>query len=218
MEAHGSFTQKLWQGSLPIFNQITNCQFLKQLTNGNLKKENFAHFLTQDILYLKKDAEALGIISKRAKFKNEKVFFSKLKRDGLEIEYVLENEYLRYFELEAASFQSPAFLEYSEFILDQSTNSPYEIALIALLPCFWLYSSMQIHTIEQAEGYNPYQKFIDTYSGDEYGAYTKQFLQIVEKYGQTCKNETQAIETFKRGMQYELNIFIEAIEIETQKH
>ncbi|MRT92749.1 TenA family protein [Ancylomarina sp. 16SWW S1-10-2] len=217
MEAYGPFTQKLWQGSLPIFNQITNCQFLKQLTKGTLKKENFAHFLTQDILYLKKDAEALGMLSKRAKCENEKVFFSKLERDGLEIEYVLENEYLKYFELEAASFQSPAFLEYSEFILDQSTNSPYEMALIALLPCFWLYSSMKIHTIEQVVDNNPYQKFIDTYSGDEYRSYTKQFLQIVEKHGQTCKDENQAIETFKRGMQYELNIFIEAIKIETPK-
>jgi len=213
MEAVGPFTQKLWAGSLPIFNQIVKCDFLGQLTDGSLDKESFAHFLTQDILYLKKDADALGRLAKRADCEREKVFFSELEKDGLEIEFILQDEYLAYYQLEAATSQSPAFEAYSDFLLKHSQESVYENAVIALLPCFWLYSSMRIHTIDKVTGNNPYQKFIDTYAGDEYREYTKRFLQIVEMHAVNCKNEETAIEIFRQGMEYELNLFIEAVEV-----
>lgn len=213
MEAIGPFTQKLWQASLPIFNQIVACDFLKELADGSLDKESFAHFLTQDILYLKKDANALGRLAKRSDCEDDKAFFSELEQDGLEIEFILQNEYLAYYQLEAATSQSPAFEAYSDFLLKHTQESAYENALIALLPCFWLYSSMRIHTSKMVDN-NPYQKFIDTYTGDEYREYTKRFLQIVEKHAVNCKNEETALEIFKQGMQYELNLFIEAIEIE----
>jgi len=213
MEAAGPFTQKLWDSSLPVFNQIVTCEFLKKLTDGSLDKESFAHFLTQDIIYLQKDADALGRLAKRSDSEDDKAFFSALEQDGLEIEFILQDEYLTYYQLEAATSQSPAFEAYSAFLLKHSQESTYENAVIALLPCFWLYSSMRIHTIDKVTGNNPYQKFIDTYAGDEYREYTKRFLQIVEKHAVNCENEKAAIEIFKQGMQYELNLFIEAIEI-----
>lgn len=213
MEAAGPFTQKLWDSSLPIFNQIVKCDFLRKLADGSLDKESFAHFLTQDILYLKKDADALGRLAKRADCEDDKAFFSELEQDGLEIEFILQNEYLTYYQLEAATNQSPAFEAYSDFLLKHSQKSTYENAIIALLPCFWLYSSMRIHTTDKMVENNPYQKFIDTYAGDEYREYTKRFLQIVEKHSVNCKNEETAIEIYKQGMQYELNLFIEAIEM-----
>jgi thiaminase/transcriptional activator TenA len=213
MEAAGSFTQKLWDSSLTIFNQIVGCDFLRKLTDGSLDKESFAHFLTQDILYLKKDADALGRLAKRADCEKEKKFFSELEHDGLEIEFILQDEYLTYYQLEAATSQSPAFEAYSEFLMKHSQESIYGNAIIALLPCFWLYSSMRIHTTDKMVDNNPYQKFIDTYAGDEYREYTKRFLQIVEKYGINCQNKATAIEIFKQGMQYELNLFVEAFEM-----
>jgi len=170
--------------------------------------------LTQDILYLKKDADALGRLAKRADCEGDKAFFSELEQDGLEIEFILQDEYLTYYQLEAATSQSPAFEAYSDFLLKHSQKSTYENAVIALLPCFWLYSSMRIHTTDKMVDNNPYQKFIDTYAGDEYREYTKRFIQIVEKQAVNCKNEATAVEIFKQGMQYELNLFIEAIEIE----
>ena len=214
MKAAGPFTEKLWQASLPIFNQIINCEFLKQLTIGHLDKVCFAHFLTQDILYLKKDAEALALLAMRAKSEKEKTFFKSLEKDGLEVESVLQNEYLAYFNLEAAIQQSPAFERYSAFLLDHCQNSAYNLAIIALLPCFWLYSSIKIHNIDQEKDKNPYQKFIDTYVGEEYRQYTKQFLDIVENSRINCENEQLAIEIFKTGMQHELNLFIESIDAE----
>lgn len=213
MVAAGPFTQKLWDSSLSIFNQIVNCDFLRKLTDGSLDKESFAHFLTQDILYLKKDADALGLLAKRTDCEKEIAFFSELEQDGLEIEFTLQDEYLTYYQLEAATSQSPAFEAYSDFLLKHSQESNYENAVIALLPCFWLYSSMRIHTKDKKIDNNPYQKFIDTYAGDEYREYTKRFLQIVEKHAVNCRNEATAVEIFKQGMQYELNLFIEAIEM-----
>lgn len=210
MKAVGPFTSKLWQASLPIFKQIVDCEFLRQLSDGSLNKGSFAHFLTQDILYLKKDADALGRLAKRSDCEDDKAFFSELEQDGLEIEFILQDEYLTYYQLEAATNQSPAFGAYSNFLLKHSQESTYINALIALLPCFWLYSSMNIHSSDNKISNNPYQKFIDTYAGDEYREYTKRFLGIVEKHAENCKNEKIALEIFRQGMQHELNLFVES--------
>ena len=105
MKATGVFTQQIWEAAYPVYQEILSCCFVRKLGAGTLSKANFAHYLTQDILYLKKDAEALGNLSKRAPNKEEQYFFCQLQQDGLAVEYVLQNEYLAHFNLQPACTQ-----------------------------------------------------------------------------------------------------------------
>ncbi|WP_321308711.1 hypothetical protein [Marinifilum fragile] len=66
MQSVGTFAKELWEAAFPVYQQLTSCRFVTELAAGTLAKESFSHYLTQDILYLKKDAEALGMVAARS--------------------------------------------------------------------------------------------------------------------------------------------------------
>ncbi|MGQ1911302.1 TenA family protein [Marinifilum sp. RC60d5] len=217
MKAAGPFTQEIWEFANPICKQITSCPFVSELAAGTLSQACFAHYLTQDVLYLKKDAEALGNLCHLAITNEDKSFFKKLQTDGLEIEQIVREEYLSYYKLKEVNNQSPAFADYSDFLLKHSQESTYEVACAALLPCFWIYAAVGSSISEQNVDHNPYQKFIDTYVGEEYEFYTNQFIEIVERNSVFSGNKNKMIEAFVLATQHELNVFQESMLFNNQE-
>ncbi|WP_321282279.1 TenA family protein [Marinifilum fragile] len=213
MQAVGIFTKELWKAAFSVYQQLISCCFVNELATGTLRKESFSHYLTQDILYLKKDAEALGMVAARSQNDTNRDFFKRLEKDGLEVEFVLRDEYLKHFNLQEAKVQSKAFADYSNFLLDHAKNSPLEVAYAALLPCFWIYGAVADTIIQKNVSNNPYQKFIDTYAGDEYVYYTQRFIEIVESNAVESGYKEQVKEVFIEACQYELAVFEESYDI-----
>lgn len=215
MEATGLFTKSLWEEVEGIYNQIVNCDFVTGLSKGTLSENSFKHYLSQDILYIKNDTKALAELALRASKDSEKDFFKRMSDDCMEIENILHNDFLDYFKTKEAKKQSPAFSDYSEFILEKASSADYPIAVAALLPCFWLYGKVGHHILENQSKNNKYQKFIDTYAGDEYISYTKEFIQILEINAVNTDQETKEaiIDAFIKSSKYELLVFEEAVRI-----
>ncbi len=210
--AQGNFTKELWESTLPVFQQIINCRFISELADGTLPREWFAHYLSQDVLYLRQDNEALELLSQRATDETEKDFFRQLAEDGIAVEQAMQKEYFVYFNIQTAKEQSPVFGEYGRFLLHSAQNSSYPVALAALLPCFWLYGEVGQHIITHQVTDNPYQRFIDTYAGETYDKVTVRFIQLVEKYGQqaSVNLKTQMKEAFLQSARFEYLVFAEA--------
>ena len=210
--AQGYFTQNLWDETVPVFQQIVNSRFISGLADASLPQKCFAHYLSQDILYLRQDNEALELLSKRAPNESEKDFFLRLAEDGIAVEQAMQNEYLAYFGIREAKEQSPVFRRYGDFLLESVRNAAYPVALAALLPCFWLYGEVGQYVLSYKVPDNPYQKFIDTYAGDSYILVTTHFVHQVEKYGQ---KESEAVkltmkEAFLQSSRFEYLVFDEA--------
>ncbi len=210
--AQGDFTQRLWEATLPVFRQIINSPFISGLAKGTLPRGWFAHYLSQDVLYLRQDNQALELLSQRASNKEGKDFFRQLAEDGIAVEQAMQNEYLAYFNIQEAKEQSPVFGKYGRFLLDVAQNFPYPVALAALLPCFWLYGEVGQHVTTHQVANNPYQKFIDTYAGEAYDWVTVQFIQLLEKYGQQASGSTKEKmkEAFLQSTRFEYLVFEEA--------
>ena len=102
--------------------------------------------------------------------------------------------------------------KYGRFLLDVAQNSPYPVALAALLPCFWLYGEVGQHVTTYQVANNPYQKFINTYAGEAYDRVTVQFIQLLEKYGQQASVSTKEKmkEAFLQSARFEYLVFEEA--------
>jgi thiaminase/transcriptional activator TenA len=185
------------------------------LIHGTLPPQNFAHYLAQDLLYLKQDNEALMIVAEKTSLKHQNLFFKKLADDGIKMEVIMRNDYLAYFAVKEATKQSPVFKKYGEFILFHATHSTFNVAIAALLPCFWIYSeygkTIRLNTIPD----NPYQKFIAMYSGPEFTGYNKKFIEIVDEEAQmTSEEERENMQkVFITATQYELDIFREVMSI-----
>ena len=213
MKAAGKQTQKMWDAVACIYADTVSHPFVVRLAQGTLDKNSFAHFLSQDILYLKDDNLALDVLAEKAPNTSEKQFFKLLAKDGLDIERALHNEFLGYFNIKAAEEKSPAIEKYTAFLLDHSKNSAFGIAAAALLPCFWVYNSVGNHILTIAEVPNAYQMWIDTYHSEAYEQYTQRFIDIVERVASEADEELyqKMLNAFMQSTQYELDCFKEAM-------
>lgn len=213
MNAEGEFTSQLWGSIQAVYRDLINHSFINKLAKGTLPLPCFAHYLTQDILYLSDDSKALENLAKKANKPAEQAFFMSLANDGIAIEEELHSHFLNFFNLEEAKIKSPVIEEYTHFLIEHSEKSTYPIAAAALLPCFWVYNSVGKHILAQAVENNAYYKWIDTYKGTEYDAYTKSFVQIVERLALTAdENEKKQMqEAFAQATLFEFDFLEESI-------
>ncbi|MDR2040662.1 MAG: TenA family protein [Bacteroidales bacterium] len=212
MHPKGTFTSNLWQSIDGIYQQITHSIFFVQLANGKLSKTAFAHYLSQDILYLHKDYEALEILSDKAPDTTSATLLQTLADDAIGNEKILHDEYLGFYNVPEAKELSPAFKAYCDFLLYQVHHSSFETAAAALLPCFWIYSCSGQLLLEKQTPDNPYQKFILTYAEGTYTILTEQFIEMVEDIGKGVSLPEQKMMTdaFIQSAQFELSIFEES--------
>jgi len=162
--------------------------------------------------YLQQDNEALEILACRSPNEEYGVFFSRLAKDGIEIEKTMHDEYLDYFQIEEAGEQSPAFSAYGSFILKHASLSPYPVATAALLPCFWIYSETGMVIVNNSVKNNKYKKFINTYSDEEFYNYVIHYVSIVEELGMEASPDLQKKmkDVFIRAAEFELAVFEES--------
>ena len=89
-----------------------------------------------------------------------------------------------------------------------------QIAAAALLPCFWVYYKVGNHIVSHYSKNNIYQKWIDTYQGEEYEMYTGKFIEIVEKLAAVLseKEQSQMRQAFITSTRFELHFFNESMQ------
>lgn len=214
MEPKGEFTSLLWESVAPVYQKIVAHPFVQNLAKGTLPPISFAHYLSQDVLYLADDNRALQLLSEKAVNVQEQQFFCQLAADGLEIERVLHTEFLDYFQVEKASEKSEVIKGYTQFLLHHVQHSEYQVAAAALLPCFWIYNKVGKEILKQSVPNNPYKKWIETYEGDEYEQYTANFIRIVDDLGTEANSNlrTDIKNAFLDGAKFELAFFEESFQ------
>lgn len=212
MKPAGPFTRKLWMTVQPVYEQILNCSYVKKLADGTLPGNWFAHYVSQDVLYVIDDSRALAVTAARAPDRDEFYFLLKLAKEGLDIERALQDYFMKHYNIPEAEERSPAFEAYASFLLDHAFNSSYPVSIAALLPCFWIYHKIGEYILENNVADNPFQKWIDTYSGTEFREYILSFIEMTENLGQQAepKNVEQMINAFTQATRYELMLFEEA--------
>jgi len=213
LKPKGEFTSGLWKSIDPIYEELINHPFVKMLAKGTLSNDSFTHYLSQDVLYLKEDAAAFIKLSERALNISEKAFFKLMANDTIVLEQELHTHFLTHFDVVEAKSKSPAIEAYTSFLQHHSTESSYKVAAAALLPCFWVYSSLGISIVKQSTKNNIYQKWIDTYKGGEYEEYTNRFIEIVEVYGNDATEAERIVmqEVFVESTKFELAFFEESL-------
>ncbi|MGQ1947031.1 TenA family protein [Geofilum sp. OHC36d9] len=216
MKKEPPFSKLLWNNIIPIYDEIIHCDFIKELIHGTLPDNNFAHYLAQALLHLKKNNEALMAVAERTSQKHQQLFFKKLGDDGIKMETIMRIKYLAHFAVQETPSQSPIFKKYSEFQLSHANHSSFNVALAALLPSFWIHTEygkiIRLNTIPD----NPYQKFIEMYSGPEITGYNKKFIEIVDEEAQKTSDEGRENmrKIFITATQYELDVFHETMNIQ----
>lgn len=173
------FTEHLWKEALPVYQKIEAHPFNTEMMKGTLPEEKFKHYIYQDSLYLGEYSKALAVTGSHASFSQEFLDFLGFAQNAILVERALHESYFTEYHIDHKGGMSPSCFAYTHYLLATSTFESYEVAVAALLPCFWIYKKVGDFIYKNQVSPNPYQKWISTYSGEA-------FAKSVQKALDTC--------------------------------
>ena len=139
----------------------------------------------QDALYLREYARALNLAGVRSPDENALVMFNEHSAGAITVERGLHDGFLKDLgvtrEEAKATEASPTTLAYTSFLLKTATLGDYAEVLGAVLPCYWIYSEVGKALLEKGSPDPRYQKWIDTYGGEEFGALLEAVLDLTDE-------------------------------------
>lgn len=183
----GEFTDQLWNAiGSDIMPAIYAHPFIKGLTEGTLPEASFRQYVEQDSAYLEAFGRGLAIIASRADEGKDFMMFCEHARNTMIVEEALHREFMQHWKTSAQSrihwtAMAPEPLLYASYLLRVASERPYFESLAAFLPCYWIYHRVGHHLSAEGSPHPLYQKWIDTYSGEVFGAVVAEMLDCVER-------------------------------------
>jgi thiaminase/transcriptional activator TenA len=181
-----SFTDQLWNEiSGDIYPGILEHPFIKGLTSGDLPESAFRHYVLQDSAYLESFGRGLALLAAKAEVPDEFMMFCEHARTTVIVEQSLHQEFVAAWGGEGAApawnEMAPNGLLYTSYLMRVAYERPYYEGVAAFLPCYWIYRRVGEHLVSQGSPNALYQKWIETYSGEEFGEVVRQILGVVNR-------------------------------------
>jgi thiaminase/transcriptional activator TenA len=192
-----SFTSELWDGISDIYRAILAHPFIKGLTDGTLPAESFAFFVVQDGLFLRQYASGLAAVASRAAEPAAMRMFARHAAEAVEVERELHGELLPALGISAreaaAAEPAPANLAYTSYLLSVIRGGTYAEGIGAVLPCYWIYWEVGKELVRQGSPDPRYQRWIDTYGGDEFGDVVRDVITEADAVGAALSESERAL-------------------------
>jgi thiaminase/transcriptional activator TenA len=203
------FSTELWAGITGVYDAILVHPFLLGLADGSLPQEAFGFYVVQDALYLQSYAKALAIIAGRAPDTVAIEMFARHAADVIAVESTLHGTLLADLGIdpEAAEQAQPAptTVAYTSYLLATAATGSYAEGVGAVLPCYWIYWDVGKELLRRGSPEPRYQRWIDMYSGEEYGEVVQSVLDVADQLGPSLSPAERAKvhRHFRTTSQYE---------------
>lgn len=186
------WTDKTWTQIEPIYQKILNMPFIEELQAGTLPLEKFQFYMGQDSFYLENFARSLALIGARAQSVSHALDFIRFAEGAIVVEKALHDSYFKEFGLNQRGNIEPTTHHYINFLKSTSALDQVEVAMAAVLPCFWIYQEVGDSIYKnQLSGENPYEKWIDTYAGKEFKELVIKAKNICDSVAENCSPQQQ---------------------------
>ena len=176
-----SFSQTAWDAVEFTYKSIIEHPFNRELADGTLDKKKFQFYIKQDSLYLIDFARALAITASCASNPEDLVLLLDFSKGAIIAERGLHEFYFQFYGIKLDVKKAPGCFTYTNFLISSATHSSYEESLAALLPCFWIYQEVGLHIHRTSAKNNPYQKWIDMYSGEEFQEVVRKAIDLIDR-------------------------------------
>ncbi len=181
------FSTELWSGIADIYGAILAHPFLTGLTDGSLAQDAFVFYVIQDALYLRRYAQALANVASRANDTAQTEMFARHAAGIVAVEMSLHESLLADLDIDPAAVdqaqEAPTTLAYNSYLLAATQSGSFAEGVGTVLPCYWIYGEVGKHLLGMGSPDPRYQKWIDTYSGDEYDAEVRDVIDVMNKLG-----------------------------------
>jgi thiaminase (transcriptional activator TenA) len=203
-------SEQAWEKSLSIFNAIVNHPFNQELMNGTLAASKFHYYLEQDSVYSPAEVRLNLLVATKIS-KEYRGDFMKYAKDTEEYELWLKGFFKMNPNATLTGKVTAATMNYINHF-DASALIPVEVALSKGLPCSWFYEELGVYMSENFVEDNPYQVFIDSYSGEEFIASNNRYIDIFDNMGRNASVviQSQMIDVFYQSAVKEYRFFDDA--------
>ncbi|MBO9613995.1 MAG: TenA family protein [Dyadobacter sp.] len=185
------FTDLLWAEALSIFEKIRQHPFNQELKEGTLPLEKFKFYIYQDSLYLADFARALAVAGTRGGNSHELLDFLQFAQNAILVERALHLGYFKEYVIDYQSGKAPGCFAYTNYLMATSAFEPYEVAVAALLPCFWIYKQIGDYIYANQASPNPYQNWINAYAGEDFAHSVQKALDICDRLAEHASEPTR---------------------------
>jgi thiaminase/transcriptional activator TenA len=179
-----TFTTTLWDGIAGIYQAILRHPFVTGLTDGSLPADAFSSYVVQDVVFLRGYARALTAVASRAPRTAETEMFARQAAGIVTAEMRLHDSLLVDLDIDpavlAAAQPSPVTLAYTSYLIATAHGGSYADGVAAALPCYWIYWEVGKHLLEHGSPDPRYQRWIETYGGDEFGNDVREVLAVAD--------------------------------------
>ncbi len=215
-----TWSKQTWERIIPIYESIIAMPFITELMDGSLAMEKFQFYMAQDSGYLEHFGRALAMIGAKAPNVEEALAFIQFGQNAILVENALHESYFKDFGISSSGKLEPTCHHYIHYLKSTAAYESVEIAMAAVLPCFWIYREVgnYIYQHQKAKN-NPYQKWIDTYAGEEFGIAVTRAIEICDRAAVTATPSTQKYmtEAFITASRMEFEFWDSAYQIKKWK-
>lgn len=213
-----NWSTNAWEQIQPIYNNILKMPFIAELMDGTLPLEKFQFYMAQDSHYLEHFGRSLSIIASRIQDITDTLAFIQFAEGAIVVESALHESYFKEFNLTSKGIMQPTCHHYVHTLKSTATLANIEVAVAAVLPCFWIYREVGTFIYEnQKSSDNPYKKWINTYAGDDFDVLAKQALEITNRLASNCTKAQQNLmtDTFMTSSHLEFQFWDAAYNLKT---
>jgi thiaminase/transcriptional activator TenA len=201
------WTGSLWAEAAGTYAAIVQHPFLAGLTDGSLNVELFTHYVVQDAHYLRDFARTLTIVASKAPTHADVGMFARHAASTAEVELALHESLLSELGIQNVDAMpvAPTTLAYTSYLLATAHSGIFADGFAAVLPCYWIYAEAGAELVKRGSPDPRYQRWIDTYAGDEYQTIVAEVLALADSTGPTLRaaDETRARAHFATTARYE---------------
>lgn len=214
------WSEHTWQTIEELYESILKMPFIKELSEGSLAQEKFRFYMAQDSLYLEHFGRTLSMIAAKITDLQDVLAFMRFAENAIVVENALHESYFKDFGLNDKGVLQPACHHYIHFLRSTAALESVEIAVAAVLPCFWIYREVGDYIYRTQNTFdNPYEKWIATYAGEEFAAAVDQAIAICDKIAanSTAATRQKMTEAFIMASRMEFHFWEAAYELKKWK-
>lgn len=189
----GGFTEDMFIKMAPVIQNIYQLPFIKELGYGTLAKNKFIYYLQQDSLYLIDYAKALSLVAAKSRGEKNIALAIDFAVGALVAERSLHGHYFSLFGVTPGLVKAPACFAYTSHLLRCVAMESLAEGMAALLPCFWVYREVGQHVLANRGPQNPYDQWIDTYSGKEFIEATARAIAYTDSLAEEAGGEQRRL-------------------------
>ncbi len=206
-----NYTQEIWNDNRPLYQKILNMPFNKELLNGTLDEQVFKNYIIQDYFFLQNYRKVYGILLSKATDENGIKFVTELIKGIDEEINEIHTVFFKKFNITKVELKNstpyPSTEFYNSFLIKTAALEPFEVGLIATLPCNWIYYQIgtDMKNSKQVEN-NKYREWIDGYGSVSWETSdTKTLVDLVNVYMNetTAENRKKMRHVFETAMKLE---------------